>query len=161
MNVISDEQQIKNHFKRLSEVREQQWLGVLKQMSSTNVDLTLISKAAYSISFKLDNKRFQLDIHTHRHVVDAVTGNDETVDAIYQLWHKSKSIIVGVPLHPMCDRRWNDDVVSLSDWAKVLSSMMLNTEEGRGSYFVIRDILYRIAAVDPSVRDSGIFAVLD
>jgi len=161
MFIVSGEQAIEKHQKRMSDIRNEQWRNTINDMSPANLDLTQFSQAAYSKVFKLDNKQFQLDIHTESSLVDRVTRGDTSIDALYQLRHESGSIIVGVPLHPMCDRRWNDEVVPLSDWAKVMTSMMLNTEEGRGRFFVVKDVIYSIAIIDPMVANSGIFRVLD
>jgi hypothetical protein len=152
---------ITNYFSHIKKVRSDHWSTYIDKMSTCNVDISLLGKAAFSSHFTLDEKDFEFNIFTDRAIVKKITKNNPTVDSIYQIWYKSISLIVGVRFHPMCQVRWNDEILELNSWEKTLTSMVLNAEEGQGSSLVIRDILYSLANKDKEGLFLNIFKVLD
>ena len=158
---ISNSDDITNYFSHFNKVRNDYWTAYISKMSPSNFDISLLGKAAFSSHFTIDEKDFEFNIFSDRAIVKTITKNNPTVDSIYQIWHKSLSLIVGVRFHPMCQVRWNDEVLELNSWEKTLTSMVLNAEEGQGSSLVILDILYSLASQDKEGLFSNIFKVLD
>lgn len=152
---------ITNYFARINKVREEHWADYLTRMSPLNINLSFLGKASFNSRFIIDGKEFNFFIYTDSKIVKPITKNNKLVDSVFQIWHKSSSLIVGVQFHPKCQLNWNDDFIELSDWEKTFSSMALNAEEGNGSSLVVRDILKSIASKDEKGLFSNIFRVLD
>lgn len=155
----SNEELLK-YFEHKQNLSEQEWDAMIDQMAP-NVDFTLFCKAIYSNNFKYHKKSFQIDIHNDELVMGIVNRNDKKYDAAIQIWHKYKSVVIGVRLNKYCDKRWNDEHVELCDWAKVLTSFLLNAYESGEHCNVQKGIVYELGRIDPRVQNSGIFEVLD
>ena len=152
---------IQKEISKIEKLRNEHWAKLITQMSSKNIKLTLISPPEYTNTFKLNGENFGFSIFTNRSLINRITNNKSQVDSLYQLSKNSKSVIVGVSFNLMCDRRWNDSLVHLTNWEKTITSMVLNAEEGRGSSLVMLDILYSLAEKDKEGLFSNIFRVLD
>lgn len=152
---------ISNYFAKIGKVRNEHWTDYLKRMSTSNINLSFFGKSSFNSRFVIDDKEFNFFIYTDPKIVNPITRNNKFVDSVFQLWHKSSSLIVGVRFHPKCQLNWNDDYFELSDWEKTFTSMVLNAENGNGSSLVVQDILRSIASKDEEGVFANIFRVLD
>ena len=64
---------ITNYFSHIKKVRSDHWSTYIDKMSTCNVDISLLGKAAFSSHFTLDEKDFEFNIFTDRAIVKKIT----------------------------------------------------------------------------------------
>ena len=144
-----------------AEKRKDEWDYAFGLMSPLNIDLATIAMPAYESKFKLDGRKFKFAIYTHPRIINFASKAGRLNNSVFQLFCGNKSLIIGVKFHPMCDRKWDETKIHLSDWEKTLTSMALNAQEGDRPFFVALDILYSIAQQDKSKNFTNVFQVLN
>lgn len=130
--------------------KKHHWEEITQHMLATNVDISLFGNPAYQNKVEILDLKFEFMIFTEAAVVDLIVRGKRPADAVFQLWLGQKSLIGPVCFHPKCNRRWNNELVQLSDWEMTMTSMVLNAEEGVGSIHLAKDVLNSLAIKEPT-----------
>jgi hypothetical protein len=137
------------------------WDNFCTQMKR-NRNLFRGHKPAYTSAFKIQTKKFNLEIHTDSSIVKSFLIEGMDVDAVYQVTFGSKSLVGVVFFKSLIDGTSHDyRNTNLLSWEKAIVSMILNAFELDGPWITLTDMLLTIDKQDSTSRLDNVFRALN